>query len=27
LSGVREFYDGAQWDMLEVRYLRGDDGV
>ena len=27
LPGVREFHDGAQRDVLEVRYLRGDDGV
>jgi len=24
---VREFYDRAQRDVLEVRYVRGDDGV
>jgi len=24
---MREFYLGAQWDVLEVRDLRGDDGV
>ena len=24
---MREFHDGAQWDVLEVRHLRGDDGV
>ena len=27
LSGVREFYAGAQWDVFEVRDLREHDGV
>ncbi len=27
LPGVREFYDGAEWDVFEVRDVRGDDGV
>ena len=24
---MRQFYAGAEWDVLEVRDLRGDDGV
>ena len=27
LPGMREFHDGAQRDVLEVRHVRGDDGV
>lgn len=27
LPGMREFYDGPEWHVLEVRDVWGDDGV